>query len=54
MKYANTQALVDLTASVSHDPEEADWHDVDELIELMPNHAPVLRDLLRYLHEEYL
>lgn len=54
MKYDTTQALVDLTASVSHDPDEADWYDVHELIELLPNPASVLRDLLHYLHEEYL
>lgn len=54
MKYDNTQALVDLTASVSHDPEESDWYDVHELIELLPNPTAVLRDLLHHLHEEYL
>lgn len=54
MLYDTTQALVDLTASVSHDPEEADWHDVHELIELLPNPASVLRDLLHYVHGEYL
>lgn len=49
-----TQALVDLAGAVSHDPDEADWYDVHELIELTPNPAAVLRDLLHFLHEEYL
>lgn len=54
MKYDTTEALIDLTASVSHDPEEADWYDVHELVELIPNPAAVLRDLLHYLHQEHL
>lgn len=54
MNYDTTQALVDLTANVSQDPDQADWHDVHELIELLPNAAAVLQDLLHYMHEEYL
>lgn len=54
MTYDTTKALVDLTASVSHDPDEADWFDVIELVELIPNPTAVLLDLLRLLHEDYL
>lgn len=54
MTYDTTQALIDLTGSVSQDPDEADWYDVDELIDLLPDPAIVLRDLLRYAHEEWL
>lgn len=54
MIYDTTQALIDLTGAVSQDPEEADWYDVDELIDLLPNPSAVLRDLLRYAHEEWL
>ena len=48
------QALIDLTASVSHDPDEADWFDVHETIELTTNPAAVLREILHYCHEEHL
>lgn len=54
MVYDTTQALIDLTGAVSQDPEAADWYDVDELIDLLPNPAEVLRDLLRYAHKEWL
>ena len=54
MKYDTTQALIDLTANVSHDPDEADWFDVHELVELVPNPSSVLRDLLHWLHDEEL
>ena len=49
-----TRALIDLTASISHDPDEADWYDVHELIELCTNPASVLREVLHYCHEEHL
>ena len=54
MKYETTQALVDLTAAVSHDPDDEDWFDVEELVELLPNPSSVLKDLLHYMHEELL
>lgn len=54
MIYDTTQALIDLTGAVSQDPEEADWYDVNELIDLLSNPSEVLRDLLRYAHEEWL
>lgn len=54
MTYDTTQALIDLTGAVSQDPDEADWYDVDELVELLPNPYAVLKDLLRYAHEEWL
>lgn len=54
MTYDTTQALIDLTGAVSQDPEQADWYDVDELIDLLPDPTSVLRDLLRYAHKEWL
>ena len=54
MPYDTTQALIDLTGAVSQDPEQADWYDVDELIDLLPDPTSVLRDLLRYAHREWL
>lgn len=54
MKYETTKELVDLTANVSHDPDEADWSEVHEYLENVANSAPVLKDLLHFLHEEYL
>lgn len=49
-----TQALIDLAASVSQDPDEADWFDVEELLDLLPNPSSVLRDLIYTIHQEYL
>ena len=54
MIHDTTQALIDLTGAVSHDPDQADWYDVDELIELLPDPYSVLRELMRYAHEEWL
>lgn len=54
MTYDTTQALIDLTGGVSQDPDVADWYDVDELVELLPNPASVLKDLLRYAHAEWI
>ena len=54
MKYDITETLVNLAGNVSHDPEEEDWFEVDEFIEAIPNTAPVLKDLLVYLHKEFL
>lgn len=52
MTYDTTLALIDLTGAVSQDPDQADWYDVDEIIDLLPNPSAVLRDLLRYIHKE--
>lgn len=49
-----TRALIDLTASISHDPDEADWYDVDEILEALTNPEVHLREVLVYLHEEHL
>ena len=54
MTYDTTQALIDLTGAVSHDPDEADWYDVEEILSLLQDPTAVLRDLLRYAHEEWL
>lgn len=48
------RALIDLTASVSHDPDEAYWHDVHEIVELNTNNTSVLKEILHYVHEEHL
>lgn len=47
-----TQALIDLTGAVSHDPDEADWYDVEEIVDLLSNPSAVLLELLHYAHEE--
>lgn len=52
MKYDTTQALIDLTGSISQDPDQEDWYDVYELVDLLPNPNAVLKDLLHYLHKE--
>lgn len=49
-----TQALIDLTAAVSHDPDEADWYDVNEIVDLLSNPTSVLKEILTYMHEEHL
>lgn len=54
MKYETTQTLVDLASVVSQDPDKADWFDVEDLIENLPNPASVLRDLIQYMHQEFL
>lgn len=54
MKYHTTRSLVDLVASISHDPDEADWSEVHEQIEMLADAPSVLRDLLHHLHEAYL
>ncbi len=48
------QGLIELTEDVSHDPDEADWYDVDEYLSNIPNSSRVLKELVRYIHSEYL
>lgn len=48
------QGLIELLEEVSHDPDEADWYDVEEYIGLLPNTTRVLRELAHYMHENYL
>ena len=54
MPNETTQSLIDLVASISHDPDEEDWFDVDEVIENLTNSSSVLRDILKYMHQEFL
>jgi len=54
MMHDVTRALIDLTASVSHDPDEADWYDVDEILESLTSPVVHLQEVLRYLHREFL
>lgn len=49
-----TQGLIDLASDVSHDPDEQDWYDLEEYLSLIPNNAKVVRELIYFLHEEYL
>lgn len=49
-----TQALIDLTGAVSHEPGEEDFYDVDEIVELLHDPVAVLKELLRYAHSEWL
>lgn len=49
-----TQGLIELVEEVSHDPEDQDWYDAHEYLESIPNPYTVLRELVHYLHEEYL
>lgn len=49
-----TQGLIEIAAEVSHDPEDADWYDVEEYLSMIPNSAKVLRELVYYMHQEYL
>lgn len=49
-----TQGLVELLEEVSHDPEDQDFYDVHEYLDLIPNSTRVLKELAHYLHENYL
>ena len=49
-----TQGLIELAEEVSHDPDEQDFYDVDEYLELIPNPTKVLKELIHYMHAEYL
>lgn len=49
-----TQGLIELTEEVSHDPDEADWYDVEEYLSNIPNSSRVLKELVHFLHDEYL
>lgn len=48
------QGLIELTEDVSHDPEEQDWYDVHEYLSNIPNSARVLKEVIHYVHEQYL
>lgn len=49
-----TLGLVELASDVSHDEAEADWYDVDEYLDLLPNPHRTLQELIRLVHESYL
>lgn len=46
--------LIELTEEVSHDPDLADWGSVHEYLDDIPNTDRVLKELIHWLHEEYL
>jgi hypothetical protein len=49
-----TQGFIDTLEEVSHDPDEADYYDLYEYIEQLPNTAKVLREFAVYMHAQYL
>lgn len=49
-----TQGLIELAAEVDFDPDNADWFDVHEYLDDIPNPRTVLKDLIHYMHSEYL
>lgn len=49
-----TMGLLELTEEVSHNPDEADWYDVNEYLGNIPNTHRVLKELIMYVHAEYL
>lgn len=54
VKLDSTRGLIELAGAVSHDEAEADWYDVYEYIETLPRPEAVLKDLIRWVHEDYL
>lgn len=49
-----TQGLIDVASDISHDPEDQDFFDLDEYLEIIPNSTRVLKELIYYMHQEYL
>lgn len=49
-----TQGLIELTEDVSHNPDDADWYDVHEYLESIPNPYKVLKEVMHWIHEEHL
>jgi len=49
-----TEGLIELVEEVSHDPEDADWFDVKEYIENLPNPYATLYQFVRWTHGELL
>lgn len=50
----STRGLIDLIESVSHNPDEEDWYDVNEYIELLSRPDVVLREIAHWIHGEFL
>lgn len=49
-----TMGLIETAEAVSHDPDEQDWYEVEEYLDLIPDAAKVLRELVRFMHAEFL
>lgn len=49
-----TMGLIETAEAVSHDPDEQDWFEVDEYLDLIPDSAKVLKELIHYMHSEFL
>jgi hypothetical protein len=53
-----TESLLEAVEDISHDPDDEDaedaWFEVDELIDGIPVTRRVLKEILRYIHAEYL
>lgn len=49
-----TTGLVELAEEVSHDPDDQDWFDVHEYLDDIPNPRTALKELIHWMHEDYL
>lgn len=49
-----TEGLIELAADISHDPDEADFFDLHEYLDDIPNPRAVLKELIHYVYDEYL
>ena len=49
-----TQGLIEIAEEISHDPDEQDFYDLYEYLDLIPNSAKVLKELILFVHSEYL
>ena len=49
-----TVGLIELVEDVSHDPNNADWGSVHEYLDDLPNTHRVLKEIVHWLHQEYL
>ena len=49
-----TEGLIELVAEVSFDPEDADWFDAIEYLDAIPNPRTVLKEIMHWVHDEYL
>lgn len=48
------EGLLEIVSDISHDPAEADWFDAFEYLEDIPTPRAVLKEVMQYIHGEYL
>lgn len=48
------EGLLEIVSDVSHDPDDADWFDAFEYLEDIPTPRAVLKEIMQYIHAEYL